>query len=162
MHYVLGGGSLFAIFAALYYWFPKMTGFRLSEGIGKAVFWTTFVGFNLTFWPMHVLGLRGMQRRVADYLPSNGPGMGLTTPNLVATLGSYVMGVGAILFLVSVYLAFKKKVPAGNDPWGGYTLEWITTSPPPEHNFEWLPPIRSERPVFDWRHRDHPDVEAKA
>ncbi|HEX9375199.1 MAG TPA: cytochrome c oxidase subunit I [Actinomycetota bacterium] len=156
MHYVLGGGSLFAIFAGLYYWFPKVTGVMLNERIGKAVFWLEFVGFNLTFWPMHVLGLRGMQRRVADYLPN----LGWNTPNLVATLGSYVMGVGAVLFLVNVYLAFKRKVPAGDDPWGGCTLEWITSSPPPEHNFHWLPPIRSERPVFDWRHRGEPAVAA--
>ncbi|MDP9342067.1 MAG: cytochrome c oxidase subunit I [Actinomycetota bacterium] len=155
MHYVLGGGSLFAIFAGIYYWFPKVTGVRLSERLGKMVFWLEFIGFNLTFWPMFVLGLRGMQRRVADYLP----GLGWNTPNLVATIGSYAMAVGVILFLYSVVQAFRAKVPAGDDPWGGYTLEWITSSPPPEHNFHWLPPIRSERPVFDWRHRGEPAVE---
>ena len=159
MHYVLGGGSLFAIFAGLYYWFPKVTGYLMSERLGKLVFALEFVGFNMTFWPMHVLGLRGMQRRVADYLPSLGPGQSLTTPNLVATIGSYVMAIGAILFIVNVVQAFRRKEPAGDDPWGGYTLEWITSSPPPEHNFHWLPPIRSERPVFDWRHRGHPEVE---
>ncbi len=159
MHYVLGGGSLFAIFAGLYYWFPKVTGYLLSERIGKVVFALEFVGFNMTFWPMHVLGLRGMQRRVADYLPSLGPGGSLTTPNLVATIGSYVMAIGAILFIANVVQAFRRKEPAGDDPWGSYTLEWITSSPPPEHNFHWLPPIRSERPVFDWRHRGHPEVE---
>jgi cytochrome c oxidase subunit I len=158
MHYVLGGGSLFAIFAGIYYWFPKMTGYLLNERLGKAVFWFSFVGFNLTFWPMHILGLRGMQRRVADY-PSF---LGITNLNELATLGSYVMAVGVILFLVNVWLAFRRKVPAGDDPWGGYTLEWITTSPPPEHNFHWLPPIRSERPVFDWRHREHEAVEPRA
>ena len=158
MHYVLGGGSLFAIFAGLYYWFPKITGVMLSERIGKAVFWLEFIGFNVTFWPMHVLGLRGMPRRVADYLPQ----LGLTTPNEVATLGSYIMGLGVILFLVDLFLAFRRKVPAGDDPWGGFTLEWITTSPPPEHNFHWLPPIRSERPVFDWRHRENPAVKPRA
>ena len=159
MHYVLGGGSLFAIFAGLYYWFPKVTGYLMSERLGKLVFALEFVGFNMTFWPMHVLGLRGMQRRVADYLPSLGPGQSLTTPNLVATIGSYVMAIGAILFIVNVVQAFRRKEPAGDDPWGGYTLEWITSSPPPEHNFHWLPPIRSERPVFDWRHRGEPEVE---
>jgi cytochrome c oxidase subunit I len=159
MHYVLGGGSLFAIFAGLYYWFPKITGHLLNERLGKVVFAITFVGFNLTFWPMHVLGLRGMQRRIPDYLPSLGPGQSLTTPNLVATIGSYLMAVAAILFLVNVVQAFRRKEPAGDDPWGGYTLEWITSSPPPEHNFHWLPPIRSERPVFDWRHRGVPEVE---
>jgi cytochrome c oxidase subunit 1 len=154
MHYVLGGGSLFAIFAGIYYWFPKVTGFLLSERLGKLVFALMFVGFNLTFWPMHVLGLRGMQRRVADYRSSLGPGLGLDTPNLVATIGSYVMAVAAILFLVNVVQAFRRKERAGDDPWGGYTLEWFTSSPPPEHNFLKLPPIRSERPVFDWRHPD--------
>src|SRR5207244_3055169 len=148
--YVLGGGSLFAIFAGIYYWFPKVTGFLLSERLGKLVFALMFVGFNLTFWPMHVLGLRGMQRRIADYPSSLGPGLGLDTPNLVATIGSYLMAVAAILFLVSVVQAFRRKEPAGDDPWGGYTLEWFTSSPPPEHNFHRLPPIRSERPVFDW------------
>jgi cytochrome c oxidase subunit 1 len=148
MHYVLGGGSLFAIFAGLYYWFPKMTGRLLSERLGKAVFWLTLVGFNLTFWPMHVLGLRGMQRRIADY----SSGLGWNTPNMVATVGSYLMAVAVVVFIVDVVRAFRRKEPAGDDPWGGYTLEWITTSPPPEHNFHWLPPIRSERPVFDYRH----------
>jgi cytochrome c oxidase subunit 1 len=160
MHYVLGGGSLFAIFAGIYFWFPKVTGIRLNERIGKMVFWLEFVGFNMTFWPMHVLGLRGMQRRVADYLPNLGPGNSLTTPNLVATIGTYVMAVGVVLFLFNLVHAFRAKVPAGDDPWGAYTLEWITSSPPPEHNFHWLPPIRSERPVFDWRHRGEPAVEA--
>jgi cytochrome c oxidase subunit I len=160
MHYVLGGGSLFAIFAGIYYWFPKMTGYLLSERLGKMVFWLMFVGFNLTFWPMHVLGLRGMQRRVADY-PSSIDGASLTLPNLVATIGSYLMAVGAVLFIWNVIQAFRRKQRAGDDPWGGYTLEWITSSPPPEHNFHWLPPIRSERPVFDWRHQEQPVVEKR-
>ncbi len=159
MHYVLGGGSLFAIFAAIYYWFPKMTGYLLNERLGKVVFLLTFIGFNLTFWPMHVLGLRGMQRRIADYQPSLGPDQSLTTPNLVATLGTYVMTIGALLFLWNVFQAFRRKVPAGDDPWGGSTLEWWTSSPPPEHNFHSLPPIRSERPVFDWKHRGRREVE---
>ncbi len=151
MHYVLGGGSLFAIFAAFFYWFPKMTGFRLNERLGKLFFWTTMVGFNLTFWPMFISGLRGMQRRVAEYPPGT-----YTTPNQLSTLGAYVMAVGVILFLFIVVQAYRRKIPAGDDPWDGYTLEWVTSSPPPEHNFEWLPPIRSERPAFDWRHRDDP------
>ena len=159
MHYVLGGGSLFAIFAAIYYWFPKVTGYLLNERMGKVVFALTFVGFNLTFWPMHILGLRGMPRRVADYPESLGPGMSLTTPNLVATIGSYVMTVAAVLFLVNVVQAFRWKVPAGDNPWDGYTLEWFTSSPPPEHNFHKLPTIRSERPVFDYH---HPEVRERA
>jgi cytochrome c oxidase subunit 1 len=152
MHYVLGGGSLFAIFAAIYYWFPKITGFRLSERLGKLFFWLVMVGFNVTFWPLFVVGLRGMQRRVA-YYPAN---VGWTTPNEVATLGGYIMAIAVFVFLFDVISAFRKKVPAGDDPWDGQTLEWITTSPPPEHNFIWMPPIRSERPAFDWHHRDDP------
>jgi cytochrome c oxidase subunit I len=152
MHYVLGGGSLFAIFAGVYYWFPKMTGIRLSERIGKLGFWLTFVGFNLTFWPMFVLGLRGMPRRIQSY-----PGdAGWTDPNLVASIGFAVLTIGVLLFVVNLIVSIRAKVPAGDDPWESNTLEWITTSPPPEHNFEWLPPIRSERPVFDWRHRNDP------
>jgi cytochrome c oxidase subunit 1 len=154
MHYVLGGGSLFAIFAAFFYWFPKMTGFRLNERLGKTFFWITEIGFNLTFWPLFVSGLRGMQRRIAEYPPGI-----YTTPNQVSTLGAYIMAVGVLVFLYAVVQAYRKKIPAGDDPWEGSTLEWITTSPPPEHNFTWLPPIRSERPVFDWRHRNDPSFE---
>jgi cytochrome c oxidase subunit 1 len=155
MHYVLGGGSLFAIFAGVYYWFPKMTGFRLSERIGKLGFWFTFVGFNWTFWPLFVVGLRGMPRRIQTYPAS----AGWTDPNLLSTIGFGVLVIGVLLFVVNLIVSIRTRVPAGDDPWGGYTLEWATTSPPPEHNFEWLPPIRSERPVFDWRHRDDPPPE---
>ena len=154
MHYVLGGGSLFAIFAGLYYWFPKMTGFRLRETTGKAFFWLLFVGFNLTFFPMHQLGLRGMQRRIPDYAA----GLGWTDLNVLSTVGAGVMAVAVLAFLWNVVESVRHREPAGDDPWEGYTLEWATTSPPPEHNFTWLPPIRSERPMFDWRHRDDPAV----
>jgi cytochrome c oxidase subunit 1 len=153
MHYVLGGGSLFAIFAAVYYWFPKAFGFRLRESTGKLVCLIEFVGFNLTFFPMHLLGLRGMQRRIADYAPD----LGWTHLNELATLGSYVMAVGVLVFVWNVIESVRRREPAGDDPWEGYTLEWVTTSPPPEHNFHWLPPIRSERPAFDWRHRNDGD-----
>jgi cytochrome c oxidase subunit 1 len=152
-HYVLAGGSLFGIFAAIYYWWPKVTGFRLRERTGKLVFWVTFVGFNLTFLVMHRLGLQGMPRRIPDYEP----GLGWTGMNELATVGAFVMGLGVLLFLWNVVESVRRREPAGDDPWEGYTLEWITSSPPPEHNFLWLPPIRSERPAFDWRHRDDPD-----
>ena len=149
MHYVLGGGSLFAIFAGYTFWFPKMTGIRLSERIGRWGFLLTFVGFNLTFWPMFVVGLRGMPRRVATYSAN----AGWSGPNLLASIGAGVLAVGVLLFVANLVVSIRRKEPAGDDPWGGYTLEWVTSSPPPEHNFHWLPPIRSERPAFDWRHR---------
>jgi heme/copper-type cytochrome/quinol oxidase subunit 1 len=147
MHYVLGGGSLFALFAAVYYWFPKITGVMLRERWGRLQFWLVFVGFNATFWPMHLLGLWGMQRRVVTYpdLP------GWHAMNLIASLGSAVLGLGVLVFLWNLWVSLRDRVPAGPDPWGGYTLEWATTSPPPEFNFETLPPIHSERPVFDLR-----------
>jgi cytochrome c oxidase subunit I len=155
MHYVLGGGSLFAIFAGVYFWFPKMTGIRLSERIGKLGFWFTFVGFNMTFWPLFVVGLRGMPRRIQTY-PADA---GWTDPNLVASIGFAVLTIGVVLFVVNLVVSIRAKVPAGDDPWHADTLEWVTTSPPPEHNFTWLPPIRSERPAFDWRHRNDPPEE---
>ncbi len=155
MHYVLGGGSLFALFAGLYYWFPKMTGYRLSERLGKATFWITFIGINVTFWPMFVLGLRGMPRRIATYDLRS-----LADPNLVATIGAGIMAVAVVMFLANVVLSFRRKVPAGDDPWDAGTLEWATSSPPPEHNFAWLPPIRSERPFLDWKYRDDPEYAA--
>ena len=137
---------------AIYYWFPKMTGRpAVASGSASLVFWLTFVGFNLTFWPLFVAGLRGMPRRMAD-VPA-GAGWTDAEPAGHAS-GSYVHGGRACCCswwnVVQAYP--RARSPAGDDPWGGYTLEWITTSPPPEHNFHWLPPIRSERPVFDWRH----------
>ncbi len=148
MHYVLGGGSLFALFAAVYYWFPKITGVMLRDGWGRLQFWLMFVGFNATFWPMHLLGLWGMQRRVVTY-PAL-PGWGAL--NLIASLGAAVLAAGVLVFLWNLWVSLRRPVPAGSDPWGGYTLEWATTSPPPEFNFETIPPIRSERPVFDLHH----------
>jgi heme/copper-type cytochrome/quinol oxidase subunit 1 len=127
-----------------------MTGFRLHESIGKLIAAIEFVGFNLTFFPQHLVGLKGMQRRIADYAPN----LGWTHLNELSTLGAYVMAVGVLLFLWSVFQSFRRREPSGDDPWGAYTLEWLTSSPPPEHNFTWLPPIRSERPAFDWRHRE--------
>jgi cytochrome c oxidase subunit 1 len=147
-HYTMMGGAVFGIFAAIYFWYPKMTGHMLGERIGKVVFALLFVGFNLTFWPQFVLGLRGMQRRVVDY-PK---GIGFDTPNLVSTVGAGVLTMGVLLFLYDVWRSRRHPEPAGDDPWGGYSLEWATTSPPPEHNFTALPKIRSERPTFDLHH----------
>jgi cytochrome c oxidase subunit 1 len=153
-HYVLGGGSLFAIFGALYFWFPKIFGVKLSERVGRWVFAVLFVGFNLTFFPMHLMGLEGMPRRVYSY-PDTG---NLPLLNALASLGALLMLIGVLAFLADVVVSAYKRAPVGDDPWGGYTLEWATSSPPPEFNFTSLPPIRSARPVFDMH---HPTVTAK-
>jgi cytochrome c oxidase subunit I len=150
-HYVLGGGSMFAAIAAVYYWFPKITGAMLRESLGKLQFWLLFVGFNVTFWPMHIVGLWGMQRRTVTY--PNLPGWG--TINLISSIGTVLLAVGVLVFLWNLWVSLRWRIPAGADPWDGFTLEWATTSPPPEFNFEHLPPIRSERPVYDLHHPAH-------
>jgi heme/copper-type cytochrome/quinol oxidase subunit 1 len=144
---VLGGGSLFAIFAALFFWWPKMFGVKLNERLGTWCFWLLFIGFNVTFLPMHFMGIFGMPRRVFTYA-AGGP---LPILNLIATCGSYLMCVGVLLFVYNAIVSARARAPVPNDPWGGNSLEWWTTSPPPEHNFDSLPPIRSERPVYDAR-----------
>jgi cytochrome c oxidase subunit 1 len=147
IHYVLFGGSLFGIFAGVYYWFPKMTGKFLDRRLGNLQFWLLFIGFNVTFFPMHYLGLSGMPRRIETYTSSDG----WTTLNFVATIGSYVIGLGMIVGLINLIVTWRKPRTATGDPWQGNTLEWATTSPPPPHNFDALPPITSERPVRDQR-----------
>jgi len=148
MHYVLFSTAAFALFAGIYFWFPKMTGKMLSAGWAKTHFWTMFVGFNLTFLPQHVLGLRGMPRRIADY----GADAGFTALNLASTIGAFIVGISTLFFLWNVFVALRKGPAAGPDPWGGYSLEWLTDSPPPPHNFAAVPPVHSERPAFDVRH----------
>jgi cytochrome c oxidase subunit 1 len=146
-HYVLFGTIVFATFAGIYFWFPKMTGRMLDDRLGKLHFWLTFVGFWGTFLGMHWLGNMGMPRRYADYLPDDG----FTTLNMVSTIGSFVLGAATLPFLWNVYKSFKwGAVVEVNDPWGyGNSLEWATSCPPPRHNFTSLPRIRSERPAFD-------------
>jgi cytochrome c oxidase subunit 1 len=148
IHYVLFGGSVFAVFAGFYYWFPKMTGRMLNETLGKVQFVLLFIGFNLTFFPMHQLGLAGMPRRIADYSAS----AGWNDLNLVATVGGFTIAFAMLPFLFNVFVSLRNGKPAGDDPWEGNTLEWATSSPPPPYNFDRLPEIRSERPVFDARH----------
>jgi cytochrome c oxidase subunit 1 len=150
LHYVFFGGSVFGILGATYFGFPKMTGKRLNEKLGKIQFWTLFVGFNLTFFPMHSLGITGMPRRIADYDPNN---VGWMIMNLIETVGAFIIAISMILFIINVIATLINGEQVGDDPWEGNTLEWATSSPPPPHNFDSLPPIHSERPVFDLRHR---------
>nr|WP_219632477.1 cytochrome c oxidase subunit I [Haloechinothrix aidingensis] len=146
-HYVLYGTIVFATFAGIYFWFPKMTGRMLDEPLGKMHFWLTFVGFHLTFLVQHWLGNEGMPRRYADYLESDG----FTTLNVVSTMGAYILGLSTLPFLWNVFKSYRfGEVADMDDPWGhGASLEWATSSPPPRHNFTELPRIRSERPAFE-------------
>jgi cytochrome c oxidase subunit 1 len=150
IHYVLFGGSVFGVMAGLYYWFPKMTGRMMNETLGKVQFVLMFIGFNLTFFPMHELGLAGMPRRIADYSST----AGWNDLNLAATIGGFTIALSMLPLLWNIFISLRSGKPAGDDPWEGNTLEWATSSPPPPYNFDHLPEIRSERPVFDQRHGD--------
>ncbi|HEV8696741.1 MAG TPA: cytochrome c oxidase subunit I [Candidatus Limnocylindrales bacterium] len=158
LHYVLFGGSVFGVMAGLYYWFPKMTGRMLNETLGKIQFVLMFIGFNLTFFPMHQLGLSGMPRRIADYSST----AGWNELNLAATIGGFLIAASMVPLLWNVFLSLRSGKPAGDDPWEGNTLEWATSSPPPAYNFDHLPEIRSERPVFDARYGPKPHGAAAA
>ena len=148
LHYVLFGGSVFGVMAGLYYWFPKMTGRMLNETLGKIQFVLMFIGFNLTFFPMHMLGLAGMPRRIADYSSA----AGWNELNLLATIGGFTIAASMVPLLWNVFVSLRGGEIAGDDPWEANTLEWATSSPPPPYNFDRLPQIRSERPLFDLRH----------
>jgi cytochrome c oxidase subunit 1 len=154
-HYVVFGTVVFAMFAGFYFWWPKWTGRMLNDGLGKLHFWMTFVGFHTTFLIQHWLGVEGMSRRYADYLPEDG----FTLLNQISTFGAFLLGAATLPFLWNVYItATRGKKVTQDDPWGwGASLEWATSCPPPRHNFSSLPRIRSERPAFDLH---HPEVAA--
>src|SRR2546421_739922 len=146
LHYVLFGGSVFAIFAGIYYWFPKITGRLLDRKLGEWHFWTTFIGFNGTFLIMHTLGLEGMPRRIATYANAS-----WATTNLIITISSFLIAISVLVFLINIVRSWNHGEIAGNDPWQGNTLEWATTSPPPPYNFQRVPPVRSFMPLKDLR-----------
>ena len=148
IHYVLFGGSVMAVFAGLYYWFPKIWGRKLNEGLGKLHFALMFTGMNLAFFPMHLLGLDGMPRRIATYANGNG----WEPLNFISTCGAFMIALSMLPFIYNVVMTFLRPKDQPDDPWGANTLEWATTSPPPVHNFDSLPEIHSERPLFDARH----------
>ena len=143
-HYVLFGGALFGIFSGIYYWMPKVTGRLLNERVGKLHFWLQFIGFNLTFFPMHFLGLQGMPRRIYTYSPE----MGWNLWNIVSTVGAFVIASSIFVFIVNVLYSAKRGVKAGSDPWDGRTIEWTIPSPPPEYNFAEIPVIESRDDFF--------------
>jgi len=152
-HYTIFGGSLFAIFAGVYYWFPKFTGRMMSETLGKWHFWLTVVGFNMTFFIQHFLGVMGMPRRTYTYhdMPYWG------SMNLISTIGAFIIALSVLVFIWNIIVSLRKGEPAGDNPWKAWTLEWATTSPPPVYNFKLVPPVRGRRPLWDLAHPDSPD-----
>ena len=148
-HYVVFGTVVFAMFAGFYFWWPKLTGRMLDERLGYLHFWLLFVGFHTTFLVQHWLGVEGMPRRIADYLP----GDGFTLLNQVSTVGAFILGASTLPFLYNVWISRRSPLVERDDPWGwGRSLEWATSSPPPRHNFVMIPRVRSDSPAFDMRH----------
>ncbi len=149
-HYVIFGAAVFPLIGGMFYWFPKVSGRMYHEGWGKASFWTTFVGMNLTFFPMHIVGLLGMPRRQYTY---HG-GLGWSGLNLLETLGAYLLAAGLLMVAVNLLVSLFRGEPAGDDPWEGDTLEWATTSPPPAYNYAVIPTVTSPYPMWDREDRE--------
>jgi cytochrome c oxidase subunit 1/cytochrome c oxidase subunit I+III len=147
LHYVIIGINVFPVVGGVYYWFPKVTGRLMNETLGKWSFWVMFIDFNVAFFPMHILGIEGMPRRIYTYAS----GLGWGTPNLVVTIGAFVFAVGILLFLVNVFVSGKYGQPAGANPWDGASLEWSTSSPPRVYNFAVIPIVASRYPLWEDR-----------
>ncbi len=147
LHYVLIGINVFPVVGGIHYWFPKFTGRLMNERLGKWTFWTMFIGFNVGFFPMHILGLLGMPRRIYTY----SAGLGWSTLNLIVTIGAYLFAFGVLLFLINVFRSLKHGERAGENPWNGPSLEWATPSPPPPYNFAVIPTVASRYPL--WEHQ---------
>ena len=148
LHYVLFGGSIMGLLAGIYYWFPKVTGRMLNDNLGKLHFWLVMFGSNLTFFPMHILGLVGMPRRVYTYSATSG----FEAYNLLQTVGAFILAASFLIFLHNVFSSLRKGARAGKDPWDGRTLEWTIPSPPPHYNFVTIPEIHSREPAWDMKY----------
>jgi cytochrome c oxidase subunit 1 len=152
-HYVIVGGILFAAFGAFYYWYPKMSGRLYSETLGKWHFWLFLIGFHLTFDFMHIPGMLGMPRRIYTYEP----GRGWDIWNLIVTIGVAFQAAGVLVLVFNLLWSYFRGEVAGNDPWDAWTLEWSTSSPPPDYNFARIPVVKSRRPLWDLKHPEDPD-----
>src|SRR6516164_3040977 len=152
-HFVLIGGTLFGVMAGIHYWYPKVTGRMLSERLARWQFWLLYIGFLLTFGPMHISGMIGMPRRIYTY----DVGHGWEIWNQLSTLGAIIQVPSFAIFVYNIFASLRHGRPAGDDPWDAWTLEWSTTSPPPSYNFEVIPTVHSRRPVWDLKHPDDPD-----